>query len=731
MSQLATSDDSHDGAEIVAFPATRPVTAPIPAGEVVDGVVVGGDEDEAGVLVDDPAAAAVPGGWIAERRAYLDDAPAVLPSYLRSRAEFTDHARFVSRYYAHRAGFHAARTPVYAVRLMSRSPVGAARLTYRWWLWVTDAEARPVVAKAAAAADPAAWASLSMVQTRRTKTRQRQSLVVAVPVAALVLTAAFLLPGWAMVALAAAVASLLGVAGRHPDKPIVARYVSVHILRPLASPEVEAALEAIGVKGTPDWAEPIAIDGPGWRAELDLPRGALATTVLEKRAELAAAMRRPLATVWPATDTDAHPGRLVLWVAKQDPAKAPRRLWPLLRDGQANLFEPVPFGFDPRGRLVSVPLMYSNLLIGGVPGSGKTSAVLAIAAAGALDPTCEEWIYELKGSGDLEGLKPICHRYVSGDDDEHCEAALDALKALERELKRRKAIVADLPVSEVPNGRKVYPHLAARKSLGLHPLLAIFDEAHTLFEHEQYGKEAGEIAARLIRKARAYGIILVFTTQRPDAKSIPKGVSDNAMLRFCLAVAGHVANDLILGTSMYQRGVRATMFDPRKDAGTGWLARSALDTEIVRAAFITQDESHDIGRRALALRTAAGTLSGEAAGEDVTPVDDTDLVDHLYAVWPAGEDTMHSHRLVEALAAWRPDLYGAWIATDRPGDAMSDEELREVRSARSTILSNALKPYGVRTRQINKRGNGGGGKGLRYDDLPARQDAAGNHIDED
>jgi S-DNA-T family DNA segregation ATPase FtsK/SpoIIIE len=367
-------------AQIVPFPGRG---GPVLDGEVIDAEVVGEESGEVGTLVDDPSAQTSGDGWLSSRRAYLESAPSVIPSYLRDRSEFFENARFVARYYRHVAGFHAARTPVYLLRLMSRSPRGTVRLTHRWWLWVTDAEARPVVAKAAANADPAAWMHLSAVQTKRTGPRKRVSIVVAVPAGFLIMAAAVLLPGWALAAVAAGLASR--VAGKDPDKPIVQRYVSVHVMRPLASPEVEAALMAIGVKGDVDWPEPIQTDGPGWRAEIDLPPGALATTVLEKRAELAGAMRRPLGTVWPGTDTDAHPGRLVLWVAKQDPAKTPRRLWPLLRSGTADLFEPVPFGFGPRGRLVTIPLMYSNLIMGGVPGSGKTSAVLAIAAAGALD----------------------------------------------------------------------------------------------------------------------------------------------------------------------------------------------------------------------------------------------------------------------------------------------------------------------------------------------------------
>lgn len=724
MSHPAKDDESTTGAKVV--PLRRPSPPPSFGGgvevaaatgevEVIEGELV----EAAPVAVDDPAAA-VAGGWLEERRAYLEAAPPVIPSYLRRWDEFTENALLAFRYYGHKTTFHLVRLPLYVGRLWLRAPAGAARVAGAWYRWVTDAEARPVLAKAAGTGDIQAWTRLTTLQTQRTNFRRKASVVVFVPAAVLVTLAAVLLPGWALGAAAAGIASLLGWAGRSSGRPIVSRYVAVHVMRRLDSGEIVAALEAIGIKGEPRFTAPIAVDGPGWRAELDLPAGYLADEVLEKRAELAAAMRRPLGTVWPEGDPDAHPGRLVLWVAKVDPAKAKRRLWPLLHDGQTDLFKAIPFGFDPRGRLVELDLMYANVLIGGVMGSGKTSAVLVIALSGALDPSCELWVYEMKGSGDLDAVRPVCHRYVSGDDDADCKAALDGLKALEREMKRRKAIIKDLPLEDVPSGRKVYPHLAARRHLRLHPILAIFDEAHTLFEHDKYGKEAADVATRLIKKARAYGIIIVFTTQRPDAKSIPRGVSDNAIIRFCLAVTGHLPNDLILGTGAYKRGIRATMFDPRKDAGTGWLARSAMDAQIARAAFIKQDEAAEIGRRALALRTAAGTLTGQAAGQEPAAEDDTDLIDDLRAVWPAGEATMHSYRLVEALAAYRPDRYASWLG-DKPTEQMTEEELREARTARSTLLAQALKPYGVQTRQINKRGAGGSAKGIRWDDLPPRR----------
>lgn len=671
--------------------------------------------------VDTAEVAADTGTWVDQRRAYLTDAPPVLPAWLRNAAEFLGTAKWTAAYCAHLSAFHTVRAPVYLGRLLCRSPRGAGRLTARWFKWVIDAEARPVEAKAATTADIEAWLSLSREHSRRVRPRRIMSIAVAATTAITSTVAWFLVPGWTVVTAIAALA-IVGTFGRKGDKPVISHYLSVHLQRPLDSAELVAALEAIGIKGRIDFVNPIQVDGPGWLAEFDLPGDVLAEKLLDKRKNLAGAMRRPLQCVWPSVGTE-HPSRANLWVAKRDP-RTIKRPWPLLAGGKTDMYGEFPFGVTPRGEVVPISLIGTNVLIGGVMGSGKTSAVMVIALAGALDATCEMWMFELKGSGDAESVQPTCHRYVQGDDDEHCEAALEGMYALEKEMKRRKRLVAELPIEDVPNGRKVSRGLASKyPHLRLHPILAIFDEVHTLFEHPTFGKEAEAVAARLIRKARAYGIILVLTTQRPDADSIPKKISDNAIVRFCLAITGHISNDLVLGTGMYKRGIRANIFEPAegddpKDSGTGWLTRSATNARIVRSYFIPQADAREVGKRALAMRTAAGTLTGEAAGEEVAPVDHTTIVDHVHAIWPDGSDTVHSHRLVEALAAYLPDLYGRWMETDQPIEDMSPDEVRDVRTVRSTALSAALKVHKVPTRQITLRECCGGAKGVRYADLP-------------
>src|SRR5690606_13152630 len=119
------------------------------------------------------------------------------------------------------------------------------------------------------------------------KGRATVTAAVAVPVSVLLISATPTLPAWAIGAGIAGVLALLGVAARQPAKPVIRRYVAVQHQRPVTSAEIVDALAAIGIKGQVEFVAPIQVDGPGWRAEFDLPPGVLAETVLEKRKSLA------------------------------------------------------------------------------------------------------------------------------------------------------------------------------------------------------------------------------------------------------------------------------------------------------------------------------------------------------------------------------------------------------------------------------------------------------------
>jgi DNA segregation ATPase FtsK/SpoIIIE, S-DNA-T family len=350
---------------------------------------------------------------------------------------------------------------------------------------------------------------------------------------------------------------------------------------------------------------------------VDLPYGVTAAMVIDRREQLASGLRRPLGAVWPEPVTSEHAGRLELWVGRVDVAKARQATWPLLRGGQADVFAPVPFGTDPRGRVVKAPLIYHNWLIGAIPRQGKTAAVRVLACAVALDPIAEEWIHELKGSGDLDPLERLCHRYVSGVDDESIGYAAESLRLLRAEVMARTERLKALPRELCPD-KRVTRQIAAKRSLRLWPIGCVIDEAQNLFAHPQHGKAAAADAEFVIKIGPAFGVFLVIATQRPDKASLPTGVSGNVSQRFCLKVMGQVETDMVLGTSAYKNGLRPTTLRPEIDAGIGYQVGAGAAPQIVRSFYLDMPATERVAIRARALREAAGTVTGhalEGAGE--------------------------------------------------------------------------------------------------------------------
>lgn len=64
---------------------------------------------------------------------------------------------------------------------------------------------------------------------------------------------------------------------------------------------------------------------------------------------------------------EQHARRLVLWVADQPIARIRQPVGALAKRGTVDLFTPVPFGTDERGRWVEVTLMFASVEIGAIP----------------------------------------------------------------------------------------------------------------------------------------------------------------------------------------------------------------------------------------------------------------------------------------------------------------------------------------------------------------------------
>ncbi len=627
----------------------------------------------------------------------------VFPSWLRSRTEFVGAATWVGRHSAHVVAFHGVRLPLYWLRLSARAPLGFGRIVRAWFRWTTDAHGSTVRASImSTGADAADFVRLTQQHREMVRGRLLVTGLAFAGLGATAYTVAVSATAGALLAAIAGLLAVLGLAGRSADRPVTSRAVDSEAVPRLTADLILTALSSLGIgelnrslrvdgESAVRFPAPIMRDGPGFRADIDLPPGVTAGDVIERRDRLASGLRRPVGCVWPEGDHDTHAGRLILWVADKPMSKTKPAPWPLAKAGKVDLFQPFPVGVDPRGRPVAITLMFVSMVIGAIPRLGKTFLLRLLLLAAALDSTVQLHIYDLKGGADLLPLEGVAHRFRIGDDADDVAYLVADLRELSTDMPKRYRTVRNLPRHICPEG-KITPELAARRDLGLFPIVLALDECQRAFEHPTHGREIEEIVTDLAKRGPAVGIIVILATQRPDAKSLPTGISANAILRFCLKVAGQLENDMVLGTSAYKNGIRATMFS-RTDKGVGYLAGEADDPTITRTAYIDGPQAETIAARARATRLAAGLLTGHAAGIDPEPDTSTaSILDHLATVWPAGEDKVWWDDLAERLATAYPGLYGTWTG-EQVTAAVRSHGLKAIQIKRT-----------VDSRQLNRRG---------------------------
>jgi S-DNA-T family DNA segregation ATPase FtsK/SpoIIIE len=682
-----------DPAPTVVVP---PPEDPPPETKILDaspGVVVDTEDDG-------PTKYAKVVGWV--------DAPArpIIPAWIKDKSERNQVAYLVARRSVHSSAFHTVRSPIYALRAVLFSPRGLVRVIRAARAAWFDGSATPLRQLAIQKGDPETFLKLRRDQDKIV--RRRSPLAIALMLAACaVLTLIWrgfvtepppvnpaTQPSWWTIhpevfswALLILVVAVLGRIGQPADKPLVTGATVLEGLAPKPTSElIVNSLRNLGVAGLTEttnkprpiqFPHPIRTDGPGWRADIDLPQGVTALDVIDKRTALASGLRRPVGCVWPEADPEVHAGRLVLWVGMQDMAKARPAPHPLRKSGTADYFKPLPFLTDQRHRPIGMTLAETNVLIGSLPGAGKTAAVRCILAAAALDVTTELHVWELKGSGDLESFERIAYAYGSGVDDATIGSCCAELRWLLAELERRSEKLKALRQRNrdlVPDS-KVTRDLANRKGFGLHPIVFVVDEAQELFSHPEYGKLAGDLATRIIKRGRALGVTLVLATQRPDKESLPTGVSANVGTRFCLRVMGQIENDMILGTSAYRMGIRATTFT-RSDRGIGYLVGAEDQPVVGRTYYLDAAATDSIVSRAFTLREESNWLTGAAANEQPASSVDFDLLSDIRRVFGMAE-RIHTTVLLDGLGNLRPQLYGDWTPE---------------------TLAAALKPHGVTPR---------------------------------
>ncbi|MBZ9638017.1 zonular occludens toxin domain-containing protein [Streptomyces sp. PSKA30] len=429
------------------------------------------------------------------------------------------------------------------------------------------------------------------------------------------------------------------------------------IMRALGNLGIAPLNKAIKDGWQPRWVQPTTRSGNGWHTQLQLPLGVTVEMIAGKKNVLAHnLMRKPVET-WP-TEPPTQPGVLDLWVADQGSLSGPVPPWPLLTEGTTDYFKGVPVAVSQRGDTITAQLMAKNYIVGGIMGSGKTSIVITLLLGAILDPLVVVEAYVMAYNVDYDPLKPRLRVLVKGDEDDDLKVALVALRNLRDEVTERGKLLEELGGEATKLTREL-----AERDPRMRPKVVVFDECHELFMHKEYGKEAAELAIKVMKKARKVGITLIWTTVSPTADSLPRDVTRNTSHRVAFAVGDQVANDGLLGSGKYKAGIRATELVPGQDIGTAvTYGFTSKPFEVIRSHYVARDPEKGIDEVTPVVERAMGLYEGQPA--DVAPA--FQPVDHLadIAAVLGHEPKMLTQDVLRGLADRNPAEYDGWSFRD-------------------------------------------------------------------
>lgn len=574
---------------------------------------------------------------------------------------------------AHAVAFHLLHLHVYGGRAVAWSPRGYGRGLVGAWRWVTDVESAGLRWQAAELGDVDGYLYLSQQSSHR----QRARAVIALTVAGVV--AAGVLVGWSTLVgrLAVLVAGVAvgGWLGRPADRPLFDHPVSAPStvrITPDLLVEAFCTAKLCNKHDDPErhqtvtFLAPVTRDGKGWRAVVDMPGGHTASKALARREQIAAGLGIDEVRVFleRVRGDEGSARRVSCWVADRDPYAARPVVSPLAAVPRWEFWDGVPYGVDARGRPVVVPLVFSSMLTGAIPRMGKTYAARQAAAAAALDPNVRLIVFDAKGP-DWQPFEAVAHRCGFGPRDVVVEHLVEVLDECCTDMDRRYETLGSLPVEVRPES-KVTPGITANRRLDMPLTLICIDEVQEYLGHHLHGDRILELLVRLVKVGPAVGYMVSLATQRPDGNVIATDLRDNIGTRFALRVMTWQSSDIVLGAGAFKAGLDASTFlNSHKGVGilmgadAGELAEDG--PQVVRTYLLDMTAIGAIVERGRALRLAAGTLTGAAAGEQL--LDDRprrSVLDDIAAVFAAGEQKLWSETICARLAHDHPETYGGW-----------------------------------------------------------------------
>ena len=255
-----------------------------------------------------------------------------------------------------------------------------------------------------------------------------------------------------------------------------------------------------------------------------------------------------------------------------------------------SIYQPVHVGKDEFGEQAHVELAERNLLIGGEPGGGKSSAINLITAHGALSGDCRLVLIDGK-QVELGLWRECASRFVGPSMDD----ALDCMRWLQNLMNGRydRLVAAGLRKITAASGEPVY--------------LVIIDE-YAYFSATVGKKPEREEFAALVRdlvaRGRAAGVIVILATQRPSHQVIDPSLRDLFGYRWAFRCTTDSSSDVVLGHGWAGQGYTAAAIDPLA-RGVSWLLSETGIPRRIKTAYLTDTDIKYLAAYAAQLRRKA------------------------------------------------------------------------------------------------------------------------------
>jgi DNA segregation ATPase FtsK/SpoIIIE, S-DNA-T family len=257
-----------------------------------------------------------------------------------------------------------------------------------------------------------------------------------------------------------------------------------------------------------------------------------------------------------------------------------------------SIYQPVHVGIDEFGITAHVELAERNLLIGGEPGGGKSSAINLITAHGALSHDCRLVLIDGK-QVELGLWRECADRFVGPS----ITDALDTMHWLQDLMNTRydRLVAAGL--------RKI------TRFIGEPVYLVIIDE-YAYFSATVGKKPEREEFAALVRdlvaRGRAAGVIVILATQRPSHQVIDPSLRDLFGYRWAFRCTTDSSSDTVLGHGWAGQGYTAADIDPLA-RGVSWLLSETGIPRRIKTAYLTDTDIKYLAAYVAQLRRKAAS----------------------------------------------------------------------------------------------------------------------------